>query len=263
MSSEESILIEDRGRVRIIKMNRPDRLNAFNNDQYDALAAALRDAAEHPQVSVAILTGEGRAFTAGQDLSELGNRPTYTDDLPHGFEPFMDQLQAFPKPLLAAVNGLGVGIGLTMLLHCDIVFMARSARLRAPFVSLGVTAEAGSTLLLPQFIGWAEAAHLLYTASWVSAERAEEIGLVRHCVADDDLMTETMALADEMAAMPVTSLMATKRLLLDCRLDGINQARKRETEVFSGLEGGAANTEAIAAFVEKRPADFSHILSDG
>jgi enoyl-CoA hydratase/carnithine racemase len=263
MSSEESILIEDRGRVRIIKLNRPDRLNAFNNDQYDALAAALRDAASHPQVSVAILTGEGRAFTAGQDLSELGNRPTYDDDLPHGFEPFMDQLQAFPKPLLAAVNGLGVGIGLTMLLHCDIVFMAKSARLRAPFVSLGVTAEAGSTLLLPQLIGWPETAHLLYTASWVSADRAVEIGLARHCVPDDDLMAETMALAEEMAAMPVTSLMATKRLLLDCRLDGINQARKRETSVFSGLEGGAANKEAITAFVEKRPADFTHILGDG
>lgn len=262
MSTEDSILVEDRGRVRILKMNRPDRLNAFNNDQYDALAAALRDAAGHPQVSVVIITGEGRAFTAGQDLGELASQPQYNDDAPHGFEPFMDQLQAFPKPLLAAVNGLGIGIGLTMLLHCDIVFMAQSAKLRAPFVTLGVTAEAGSTKLLPELIGWAETAHLLYTAPWVTAERAVEIGLVRHCVADENLMAETMALADEMAAMPVTSLMATKKLLLDCRLDGINQARKRETVIFSGLVGGPANNEAITAFVEKRPADFSHVLGD-
>lgn len=260
MSEEALVLVEDRGRVRTLTLNRPDRLNAFNNDQYDAFEAALRAAAEDPHVSVVIVTGAGRAFTAGQDLGELGNRPQYDDDLPHGFQPFMDTLQTFPKPLIAAVNGIGVGIGLTMLLHCDFVFIAKSARLRAPFVSLGVTAEAASTYLLPVTIGWAETANLLYTAEWVSSSRAVEIGLARKCVEDSELTNEVNAIADQIAAMPVTSLVATKRLLLDARLDAINRARDRENETFAGLEGGPANREAIAAFQEKREADFSSIL---
>lgn len=144
MTAESLVAAETEGRVRTLTLNRPDRLNAFNDALYDAFASALRDAADDPQVAVVIVTGAGRAFSAGQDLGELGNRPQYSDGNAHGFQPFMDTLQTFPKPLIAAVNGIGVGIGLTMLLHCDYVFMANSARLRAPFVSLGVTAEAAS-----------------------------------------------------------------------------------------------------------------------
>lgn len=259
MNDEALVLSENRGQVRVLTLNRPARLNAFNDALYDALTAALHDAARDPHVSVAVITGTGRAFTAGQDLSELGNRPHHEDDLPHGFQPFMDILQSFPKPLIAAVNGIGVGIGLTMLLHCDVVLMAKGAKLRAPFVSLGVTAEAGSTYLFPTIIGWAETAHLLYTSSWLSATKAVDIGLARASIEDDQLMNETLAMAEQMAAMPVTSLVATKRLLLDARLDEINRARARENEVFAGLEGGPANKEAIAAFVEKRDPDFSNI----
>lgn len=262
MNDEKLVTIADRGRVRLLTLNRPDRLNAFNNALYDALEHALRDAANDAHVSVVIVTGAGRAFTAGQDLGELGNRPEYDDDAPHGFQPFMDTLQSFPKPLIAAVNGLGVGIGLTMLLHCDRVLIAKGARLRAPFVSLGVTAEAASTYLLPKAIGWAETAHLLYTASWISAEETVRLGLASQCVEDDELMNAANALADEIAAMPVTSLVATKKLLLAARLDGIRRARDRENEVFAGLEGGPANREAIAAFTEKREPDFSRVLHE-
>ncbi len=254
------VLIEDRGRVRILTMNRPQQLNAFNDAHYDAFAAALRSAADDPRVSVLVVTGAGRAFSAGQDLGELGNRPKYEDAREHGFQPFMDELQSFPKPLIAAVNGIGVGIGLTMLLHCDLVLIAESARLRAPFVSLGVTAEAASTALLPARIGWQETAHLLYTAAWLPAARAVEIGLAWRCVPESRLMAESLGVADEMAALPVTSLVATKRLLLDARMDSINVARERENRVFGTLEGGDANREAVAAFQEKRPADFSHVL---
>jgi enoyl-CoA hydratase/carnithine racemase len=257
------VLIEDRGRIRVLTMNRPRQLNAFNDAQYDAFAEALRSAAKAPQVSVLVVTGAGRAFSAGQDLGELGNRPQHDDDLPHGFQPFMDQLQAFPKPLIAAVNGIGVGIGLTMLLHCDLVLMAESARLRAPFVSLGVTAEAASTALLPPRIGWQETAHLLYTSAWLPAARAVEVGLAWRCVSDEQLMKEAFKVADEIAALPVTSLVATKKLLLAARMDSIHAARERENRIFATLEGGPANREAIAAFQEKRPADFSHVLHEG
>lgn len=257
MDTNSGILADDRGRARIITLNRPDRLNAFNDAQYDGLAAALHRAADSPQVAVTIVTGAGRAFSAGQDLSELGNRPHHGDDLPHGFQPFMDILQAFPKPLIAAVNGIGVGIGLTMLPHCDLVLIARNAKLRAPFVSLGVTAEAASTYLLPATIGWAETAHLLYTSKWISAEEAVELKLAWKVVDAADLMTETLGLAERIAAMPVSSLIATKKLLLETRLEHINRARERENEVFAGLEGGPANREAIGAFQEKREPDFS------
>jgi len=262
MAEEVLVIAEDRGRVRSLTLNRPKQLNAFNNDLYDAFENALRNAAEDSHVSVVIVTGAGRAFSAGQDLGELGNRPEYEDDTPHGFQPFMDTLQTFPKPLIAAVNGMGVGIGLTMLLHCDQVFIAKDARLRAPFVSLGVTAEAASTYLLPKTIGWAATAKLLYTASWISGEEAAEMGLASFCVEGGELMNVANALADEIAAMPVTSLVVTKKLLLAARLVGINEARRSENEAFAGLEGGPANREAIAAFIEKRPADFSKIVHE-
>lgn len=263
MNHEQLILIEDRDRVRLLTLNRPDRLNAFNDALYDALAAALEDAARARDVSVVVITGSGRAFSAGQDLEELSQRPQYDDGKAHGFQPFMDELQNFPKPLIAAVNGIGVGIGLTMLLHCDLVLMAENARLRAPFVSLGVTAEAASTVLLPATIGWAETAHLLYTSSWLSAQKAVEVGLAWRCVKDDALLNEALSIAREIAAMPVTSLVATKRLLLESRLPSIEQARERENRVFGSLEGGPANREAITAFREKRAPDFSGVFHEG
>jgi enoyl-CoA hydratase/carnithine racemase len=262
MNGGPLILIEDRNRIRLLTLNRPRQLNAFNDALYDALANALAEAAEDPGVAVVVVTGAGRAFSAGQDLGELNNRPQYGDGRAHGFQPFMDVLEAFPKPLVAAVNGIGVGIGLTMLLHCDLVLIGEGARLRAPFVSLGVTAEAASTVLLPPRIGWQETAHLLYTADWLSAERAVEIGLAWRRVPDDALMASVMELAREIAAMPIPSLVATKRLLLASRLGAIRAARERENRAFAALEGGPANLEALAAFREKRAPDFSRIRHD-
>ncbi len=263
MSANDLVLVEDRGRVRVLTLNRPKQLNAFNDAQYDALAQALRDAAAHPRVSVVIVTGAGRAFSAGQDLEELGNPPKHTDGKQHGFQPFMEVLQTFPKPLIASVNGLGIGIGVTMLLHCDLVLIAQSARLRAPFVSLGIATEAGSSYLFPAAIGWAATAHMLYTANWVSADEAQRIGLVWRCVPDESLAAETMQLAEQIAAMPITSLVATKKLLLDARLQGVKRARQYETEIIAGIAGGPANREAIAAFLEKRVPDFSKIEYQG
>ncbi len=251
--------IEDHGQVRLLILNRTDALNAFNDALYDAVSAALNQAATDNNVAVAVLTGEGRGFSAGQDLDEMGNRPTYDDNNRHGFEPFMEAVEAFPKPLIAAVNGLGVGIGLTVLPHCDLVLMADDARLRAPFMPLGVTAEAGSTYLLPAMIGWAETAHLLYTAPWIDADKAVEVGLAWRKVPAKALRDEAMKLAGDIAAMPIPSLMATKKLLLDARLDAVRAARARENETFASLRGGPANREALAAFKEKRAPDFSNL----
>ena len=251
--------VEDSGRVRVLTLDRPDALNAFNDDLYDAVREALQDAAERPDVAVVVMTGRGRAFTAGQDLDELAELRRHDDGQPHGFYPFIETVETFPKPLVAAVNGIAVGIGLTVLPHCDIVLVSDAARLRAPFVSLGVTAEAGSTYLLPASIGWQATAQLLYTAEWVDAGRAVELGIALRTVPADQLMNEALELATEIAGMPIPSLVGTKQLLLDARLAAVREARRREDKTSAKLRGGPANQEAIAAFRERREPDFAQL----
>jgi enoyl-CoA hydratase/carnithine racemase len=259
MTQETVLRVEDVGRVRLLTLDRPAALNAFDDDLYDAVSKALADASASPEVAVVVITGEGRAFSAGQDLGELESPRRHEDGAPHGFPPFIETIEAFPKPLVAAVNGIGVGIGLTLLPHCDLVLIADEARLRAPFVSLGVTAEAGSTQLLPETIGWQETAHLLYTASWIDAARAVELGLAWRSVPRERLLDEALKVAGEIAAMPIASLVGTKKLLLDARLGAVRAARARENVIFAQLAGGPANREAIAAFREKRKPDFTRL----
>ena len=249
--------ITSRGRARTLAFARPDQLNAMNDPLYDAVTAALTAAAADPGVAAVVLTGQGRAFCAGQDLAEMADRPKYPAGERHGFGPFIEALESFPKPLCAAVNGLGVGIGLTLLPYCDRVIMGPSARLRAPFVSLGVTAEAGSTFLLPAIIGWAHAADVLLTGRWVSAANAVEIGLAQEIAPEGGLMARAEAWADQFQSLPVASLVATRSLMIAARIDGGSTARGREDQLFAKLRGGPANLEALAAFREKRPADFS------
>jgi len=255
--------VADADRVRLLTLDRPKALNAFNDALYDAVYAALAEAAEDPDIAAVVITGAGRAFSAGQDLAEMARPPHHGDGAPHGFGPFIETVESFPKPLIAAVNGIGVGIGLTLLPHCDLVFIARGARLRAPFVSLGVTVEAGNSALLPQRIGWQNAAHLLYTASWLSAEQAVAVGLAWRMCEPEALLEETLATAREIAAMPVDSLVTTKSLLLDARLDAVRAAREREIVRFAPLVGGPANKEALAAFKERREPDFTQLPVSG
>jgi enoyl-CoA hydratase/carnithine racemase len=257
VTAEQILTVEDEGRVRILTLDRPDALNAFNDRLYDATRDALRAAADDEAVAVVVLTGQGRAFTAGQDLGELNDPPVHEDGLPHGFTPFIKEVERFPKPLIAAVNGIGIGIGLTVLPHCDLVLIAEGARLRAPFARLGVTVEAGNSYLLPTAVGRQAAAHLHFTADFIDASTAVEIGLAWRVCEPDMLRTETLAIAARMAAMPISSLRATKQLLLDARSDSVREARHREGPVFADLVGGPANREAIRAFREKRDPDFT------
>ncbi len=258
-AAERGLRKRDIGRVRLLTLDRPDALNAFDDQLYDAVGEALREAADDPGIATVVVTGQGRAFSAGQDLEEMARPPRYPAGERHGFQPFIESVESFPKPLIAAVNGIGVGIGLTLLPHCDLVLIARGARLRAPFASLGVTVEAGNSALLPDRVGWQNTAHLLYTASWIDAERAVEIGLAWRVCDPDALLADTLEVAREIAAMPIDSLVATKQLLLDARLDGVRAARARENLRFGKLAGGPANREALAAFKEKRSPDFTRL----
>ncbi len=241
--------VDDRDGVRTVVFDRPEQLNAFNQALWDAARDAIAGAAGDDSVRCVILTGAGRAFTSGQDLGEMADPPVFQQGDEPGYRVFMPVLESFPKPLIAAVNGVGVGIGLTMLLHCDLVLMADSARLKAPFVSLGVTTEASASLLLPQAMGWQRAAHLLFTEPWLSAADAVASGIALEAVPDGVLLDRARELATAIAAMPLDSLVATKRLLLAARADAVRAAREREEAEFERLVGTAANRAALDGFL--------------
>lgn len=243
--------------VAVLTFNRPKQKNAFNTKMYDEARDALRAAQQDPRVGAVVVTGAGDAFSAGQDLGEMADLAQHGTDEPHGFPGFMDCLCQFDKPLLAAVNGVGVGIGFTMLLQCDVVFMATNARLRAPFLPLGVVPEAASSYLLPVVVGWQHAAEILLTADWVDAARAVEIGIGRYLVSPQELMPATMAMAHRIAAQPPGATQATKRLLIATRAEQIRAARAREDAVFAERVGNEENMEAVMAFLQKRTPDFS------
>jgi enoyl-CoA hydratase/carnithine racemase len=259
----ETIIIEDDARVRVITFNRPDALNAFNDAMYHEAGNALEEAAARDDIACVVLTGTGRGFSAGQDLGEMGRLSTDTDhdfgDAGPGFPHFLDTLAALPRPVIAAVNGIGVGIGMTMLLHVDVAFIATTARLRAPFVPLGVVPEAAGSLLMPVVMGNQRAAEKLYTGEWISADEAVEFGLALRAVAPEELMDAAMDLARRIAKMPVASLSATKQTVIDGRIDAVRAARAREDAVFTKMIGQPANMEAITAFLEKRDPDFSKL----
>lgn len=253
---------DDHGRVRVLTLDRPEKLNAFCGELYDALHDAFVAAADDPGVAVVVLTGAGRAFSAGQDLGEMAAVPARPDGRPYGFSGLLEVVSGFPKPLVAAVNGLAVGLGMTILAHCDIVLVADDARLRAPFCALGVAPEAASSVLFPERMGWQEAAWWLFSAEWLDAEAAVRSGIAWRKVPAERLMAETLAVAGRIAAMPVASLVATKQLLVAARMDRVRAAREREDEAFGRLLGGPANREAIAAFFEKRQPDFADVPAE-
>jgi enoyl-CoA hydratase/carnithine racemase len=251
------LLVENHGRARVLTLNRPQQKNAFNDALYDAVRDGLADARDDDSVAVVVITGAGGAFSAGQDLGEMATRPSYDDHAPHGFNPFVDGLMSFAKPLIAAVDGVAVGVGLTMLLHCDLVLVGPKARLRAPFVSLGIAAEAGSTALLPATIGPQETAALLFRSSWVDADEAVRIGLAWRKA--DDVLAGALDVAGEIAQMPILSLVPNKKALLAARHDLVQRARETENATLGALAGNAATMEALRAFREKRAPDFSKL----
>lgn len=250
-----TLLVEDDNRVRTLTLNRPDALNAFNEALYDATAEALRAAATDAEVAVAIITGSGRAFSAGQDLGEMQARITdpHFAEGKHGFPGLIDALAEFPKPLICAVNGVGVGLGTTILGFADIAFMSTTARLKCPFTSLGVAPEAASSYLLPQLLGRQNAAWMLMSSQWVDASEALRMGLVWKVCEPGDLLAEAKRHAGVLAGQPVSSLMAVKQTIVEPHRREIAAARAREDGFFAELMGAAANAEALAEFNRGRP----------
>ena len=248
------VQIDDANGVRTLTLNRPEALNAFNEALYDATTVALRAADEDPTVAVVMLTGAGRAFSAGNDLNEMQARITNPDfqSGEHGFPGMIEALTDLRKPLILALNGLGVGIGATILGYADLVFMSSTARLKCPFTSLGVAPEAASSYLLPQLVGRQNAAWILMSSEWVDADEALRMGLAWKVCAPDDLLPEARRHAEVLASRPIPSLMAVKKTIVDPARAEIAAALQREYDQFAVLMGGAANADALAEFAERR-----------
>ncbi|MFC7676188.1 enoyl-CoA hydratase/isomerase family protein [Mycolicibacterium sp. GCM10028919] len=248
------VQIDDDGGVRTLTLNRPEALNAFNEALYDATTAALLDADADPAVAVVVLTGTGRAFSAGNDLVEMQARITDPDfqSGEHGFPGMIEALTALRKPLILAVNGLGVGIGATILGYADLVFMAAGARLKCPFTSLGVAPEAASSYLLPRLIGRQNAAWMLLSSEWVDADEALRMGLAWKVCDPEDLMAEAAQHAAVLASRSIPSLMAVKETIVDPTRDAIAEAAKREYAKFEVLLGSVANADALSDFADRK-----------
>lgn len=230
--------VSDHDRVRLMTLRRPDRRNAFDRELYARSADALDQAGADGGVSVVVLTGTGPAFSAGVDVDELAavaGGAAGTDEFVASAQRFVRTLAEFPKPLIAAVNGSAVGIGATLLGHCDVVLAGRSARFRYPFTSMGIVPEIGSSWMLPHQVGWQAAQWLLLSSRWIDATEALAMGLVLEVVADDELLATAQARGAEIAEHPLDSLVATKATYRAWRTEAISRAEAEETSRFGPL----------------------------
>ena len=219
------------GRVRLVTLDRPERLNAFTAESYRRLTDALRNTAD---VGAIVLTGAGRAFSAGADLDEV-RRPGGGAELGDAFDPMLEALTACEVPLIGAVNGVAVGLGMTLLLHCDLVLVDEGARMRAPFTAMGTAPEAASTLLLPERAGPQEAAWLLLSSEWIDADEAVRIGLAWRRCAAGTVVDRAVEAAAAIAAHPGAAVRATVRLLRAGRAEAVAATWRRERDEMTRL----------------------------
>ena len=241
--------------VRVIAFNRPEVRNAFDTTMYQEVTAALRAADRDETVGAVVLTGRGSAFTSGQDLAEMAAIATGTavEGAGQGFMGLLECLIDLSVPLLAAVNGVAVGLGFTLLPHCNLVLVDAGARLRVPFAELGVPPEAASSVLFPALMGWQQAARVLLTSDWVSAPELVELGLALRVCDAGTVLDETVALAARIAAHPRAATRASASLVRAARRDAVVEANRREQAAFGALLGSAVGSGTLAEFAA-RPA---------
>lgn len=248
--STSSLLIQDPlPGVRLLVISRPQRRNALDRATYTALSAALAAADAQESVRVVILTGAEGCFTAGNDLADF--QDTGSDAEPSAGLSFLAALTSFTKPLIAAVEGFAVGIGTTLLLHCDLAYAGSGAKFRLPFVALGLCPEGASTYLLPRLAGSKCAAELLMLGAPFDAARACEAGLLTAVTPEGEALNLALVKAEALAALPPAALVATKQLLRAATADQVAGAMAREAEQFHALRLEPAAQAAFAAFFRK------------
>lgn len=250
------ILIEISDRILTVRINRPAKKNALTLSMYQGMTAALQQASADDGVRAVLITGSPDCFTAGNDLMDFVGSPSTGPDSP--VVQFLYALRVFTKPLVAAVCGPAVGIGTTLLLHCDLAYAGTNARFHLPFVDLGLVPEAGSSLLLPQLLGQRKAAQLLMLAEPFGAEQALDYGLVNGVceAAETEALARGKALI--LAGKAPAALRQTKRLMKQAQAEEIARVMDAELRIFGEQLQGPEAAEALQAFFEKRKPDFSH-----
>ncbi len=251
------VMKHSEGGVTTLTLNRVASKNALTAEMYAAMADALSEAAQDPAQRVVVLQGHEAVFTAGNDISDFLNNPPAGAEAP--VHRFLHAIAAFPKPLMAAVCGPAVGVGTTLLLHCDLVVAGDNAMFALPFVNLGLCPEAASSLLLPQLMGHKRAAQALLLGDPFSAETALEVGLVNAVVPPTEANAHAHAMATRLAAKPLDALMQSKRLMKAPQQAQTLQVMTDEGEVFKRLLLAPAAKEAFSAFLDKRKPDFSQL----
>lgn len=242
--------------VLVITIDRPEKKNALTGAMYTAFADAVEQGDANPDVRVMLLHGNGDSFTAGNDLEDFVANPWKGQAAPPAVR-FILAVAHAQKPLVAAVQGSAVGIGVTILLHCDLVYAAEGARFMMPFVDLGIVPEAGSTLLLPALVGRQRAAELLMLTAPLTAQRAREWGLVNAVVAPDALLATAMEAARQLVAKPAGALHLTKQLLGKPCAAELDHVMREEVRIVRQRLVSPETKEALTAFLEKRKPDFS------
>jgi len=255
----DGVLRELDGGVLTLTLNRPDALNSFNVEMKEALLAGLKDAGRDKQVRVVVLTGAGRAFSAGQDLRERQGQDVADlgTELRARYNPIVLAMRRLEKPVIGAINGVAAGAGISVALACDLRIAADNASFIEVFARVGLVPDTGSTWFLPRLVGYAKAAEMIFTADPVDAATAERIGLVNRVVPAADLMTEANALARKLAQSAPQALALAKRGLNRALESGLEETLEYEAQLQSIAGRSRDHAEGVAAFVEKRPASFT------
>jgi enoyl-CoA hydratase/carnithine racemase len=251
------ILVHVEAGVSTVTFNRLDKKNSITSAMYAALADALQQADADPAVNVLVFQGHATIFSAGNDIADFRDRPPGGEGSP--VFRFLSGIANFSKPLIASVCGPAVGVGTTMLLHCDLVYAGDNAAFSLPFVNLGLCPEAASSLLLPQMLGYHRAAEALLLGEPFMAEAALEVGLVNRVLPPFEANAYAQAQARKLAAKPIGSLVETKRLMKQGQAAQVARQMGEEGTVFRRLLGEPAAREALNAFMERRKPDFSKL----
>ena len=239
-----------------IAINRPEKKNALTSAMYEAMVEILQRAEADDSVRVIVLCGKGDSFTAGNDIEDFVQKPWKGQAVPPA-EQFIRAVAFATKPVIAAVHGLAVGIGTTILLHCDLVYAAEDARFMMPFVNLGILPEAGSTLLLPRLIGHQRACELLLLAAPFSAQRAYELGIVNRVVPGDQLLSVVATAAQGLLEKPAGAIRAAKQMMKEHLKPDLDRVIREEVLAIARRLDLPETGEALRAFLEKRKPDFS------
>jgi len=254
--AEPLILVETIGAVRKLTLNRPASLNSFTSAMHRELRPALDAAADDSSVRCLVITGAGRGFCAGQDLNDPEVGSNVGAVVERIYKPLALRIASMPIPVIASVNGVAAGAGANFALGCDLVIAAKSASFIQAFSKIGLIPDCGGTWLLPRLVGRARAIGLAMTGDKLSAEEAERMGLIWRCVDDAALADQTMALAQQLAAMPVKALAATRRVIDEAMMVDYATALSIEARVQNDMGARADFREGVAAFLEKRAAKF-------